>query len=207
MNLLGNFFNQYCSLNHQMTAENWFIETCSLPYSCFHGASRHWAISSNVSQLVPVQCINIPHRKQTQLLHAAAFVHKLLQPPKQLGKDSGLSGLPFLCTAMSHWGTERPSTALAWGMATGRQPLGPGAVLYEAWAGAAPGITFSKLTFWMKGPARLWCCESNHNFPLDVENYLMALKILLLSSKVGKIDILCQGRCFFFPSGDVICAF
>lgn len=72
------------------------------------------------------------------------------------------------------------------------------AALGEAHAGAAPGITFSKLTFWMKGPARLWYCESNHNFPLDVENYLMALKILLLSSKVDKIDILCQERCFFF---------
>lgn len=92
-------------------------------------------------------------------------------------------------------------------MAAGRQPLGHGAVLHEAWASAAPVITFSKLTVRMKGPARLWCYESDHNFPLNVENYLMALKILLLSSKVGKIDILCQGRCFFFPSGDVICAF
>lgn len=102
-----------------------------------------------------MQCINIPHRKQTQLLYTAAFVHKPLQPPKQLGKDSELSVLPLPCTAMSAWGTERHSTALAWGMAAGRQPLGPEAVPCEAQAGAAPGITFSKLTFWMKGPARL----------------------------------------------------
>lgn len=84
-------------------------------------------------------------------------------------------------------------------------PCGVGSRLgyHTARAGGPRGITLPKLVLWTKGPAR-WYCKPNHNFLLGVKNYLIVLKILLLSSKVDKVDMsgktfpFSQWRCYLY---------
>lgn len=121
-----------------------------------------------------------------QLLHAAAFVHRLLQPLYSWAKAQSFCS-PLFSTVIPHRGAQSRHSTAVQGQSYSLQKSEERTGLHHSRTRCSPPPP----SYYCKGTTEMVPHTSKPEFPLATKNYLIiVLKILLLCSKVDKADIL-----------------